>query len=282
MQPPPSDPRQTQSVQVRLPLARPRWTYIFLVLNGVLFAAMLVVGLAQSSNLQNGFRILGRVLQGDSNLLVAFGANAADLVDAGQYWRLISANFLHVGIAHLLINGYSLYVLGMQTEAVYGPRRFVTIYILSGVSGAIFSYLFTHGLSAGASTSLFGLFAALVVFFYKQRKLLASSSQQLIRLGVTLAVNIYLGLTPGSHIDNYGHLGGFVGGLILAWFLCPRYERTNPFTGVFAPAIRPENKPELSNEDITDTNSLVRQKWMVGAFVVGLIALITLGTFWYR
>ena len=96
------------------------------------------------------------------------------------------------------------------------------------------------------------------------------------------AANVYLGLSPGSRIDNWGHVGGFVGGLILAWFMCPQYERTNPFSDAFAPIMRPENKPELSNEDITDTNSLVRQRWVVSAFVLGLIALTALGTFWYQ
>lgn len=283
MQPTPDDPRPPRSVRVHLPLAHPRWTYIFLIINGVLFVAMLIAGLTQSTNLQDAFRHLGRVLQGDSNLLIDFGANFAEYVAAGQYWRLITANFLHVGIVHLLFNSYALYGLGIQVEAVYGHRRFVTLYVLSGISGAIFSYIFTHGLSAGASTSLFGLFAALVVFFFKQRKLLgATGQQQLIRLGVTLAANVYLGLSPGSRIDNWGHVGGFVGGLILAWFFCPRYERANPFFHAFEPIIRPEHKPELRNDEIMDANSLASQKWVVGMFVVGLITLTTLGTLWYQ
>ena len=279
MQTPPNNQSTAQTVRVRLPLARPRWTYIFLIINVILFVTMLLVGLLQSNNVQTVFQQLGRGLQGDSNLLIVFGANYAPLVSGGQYWRLLTANFLHVGIVHLLFNSYALYALGLQTEAIYGPRRFVTLYLLSGIAGATFSYLFTHGLSAGASTSLFGLFAAQVVFLYRQRKLLGKvGQQQLIRLGVTLAANIYLGLSPGSRIDNWGHAGGFVGGVILAWFLCPQYERTNPFVQAFEPVIRSERKPELSNDEITDTNTLARQSFVVSVFVAGLIALVALGT----
>ena len=165
----------------------------------------------------------------NSTNLIRWGANFAPLVHAGEYWRLITANFLHIGIIHIAFNSYALYALGAQAEALYGPRRYIAIYLLTGISGAIFSYMFTQGLSAGASTSLFGLFGALVVFFYKQRKVLgAMGQQQLVSLAITLGANVLLSLT-NPRIDNWGHVGGFLGGLILAWFLCPTYDRVNPF-----------------------------------------------------
>ena len=261
---PQNPPPQPQAMRLRLPLARPRWTYIFLAIIGIVFVGQTVTGGSESS----------------ANL-IRWGANFAPFVHAGEYWRLITANFLHIGILHIAFNGYALYALGAQAEALYGPRRYVTMYLLSGISGAIFSYMFTQGLSAGASTSLFGLFGALVVFYYKQRKALgAMGQQQLMSLGITLAANILLSLT-NPRIDNWGHVGGFLGGLILAWFFCPTYERVNPFANAFQPA-QPAPTPELNNGELMDTNSLYKQRFVVVAFVLGLVILTALATLMQR
>jgi rhomboid protease GluP len=234
---------------------KPRWVYVFLVINVVVYVAMELTGGSQNSD-----------------NLIRFGANYAPLVTRGEYWRLLTANFLHIGLLHLLVNSYALYILGVEVEALFGHQRFIVIYLLTGISGAIFSYMITQGLSAGASTSLFGLFGALVVFFYKQRKLLGDFGQQrLISLGLTLLINIIIGLNPGSHIDIWGHVGGFLGGLILGWFLCPQYALVNPFQNAFAPAL--SNKPELANAEVMDTNSLAKQSFSVGLFSLGLVAL---------
>jgi rhomboid protease GluP len=242
-------------------MARPFWVYVFLAINAIVFAGMTIDGGSES---------------GDT--LVRWQANYAPLVIEGEYWRLFTANFLHIGIAHILFNSYALYSLGAQTEALYGPRRFVTMYLLSGISGAVFSFAFTHGLSAGASTSLFGLFGALVVYFYKHRKDLgAVGQQQLINLGLTLAVNVLFGLT-NPRIDNWGHAGGFVGGAVLGWFLCPVYERVNPFAHAFETVLPARRKPELSNGELMDTNSLLKQSVIVVAFAAGLAALTAVAT----
>jgi hypothetical protein len=142
----------------------------------------------------------------------------------------------------------------------------------------VFSYLFTHGLSAGASTSLFGLFGALVVYYYKHREMFGKmGQQQLINLGVILLINVIIGLSPGSNIDNWGHLGGFVGGAVLAWFLCPTYAPVDPFTRALEPAMTQTRKPELSNGIIMDTNSLMKQLVPVVMFLLAMIALAVLG-----
>ena len=162
---------------------------------------------------------------------------------------------------------------------MYGYPRFVTIYLLSGISGAIFSYIFTHGTSVGASTSLFGLFGALVVYFYKNRQIFGQmGQQQLTNLGVTLAINVFIGLSPGSNIDNAGHVGGFVGGLALAWFLCPRYEPADPVSRAFESVVPQHRKPELANAYMSDTNSLPQQLLPVTLFAVALVVLTALVT----
>ncbi|HEY3291347.1 MAG TPA: rhomboid family intramembrane serine protease [Anaerolineae bacterium] len=205
--------------------------------------------------------------------LVRFGANYAPLVTAGQYWRLVTANFLHIGALHLLVNSYALYVLGREVETIFGSARFTALYLLSGISGAVFSYMLTQGLSAGASTSLFGLFGALAIFFYKQRKLLGTFGQQrLVNLGITLVINVIIGLSPGSNIDNWGHVGGVIGGAILAWYLCPVYSLANPSDGP-APAIADDGTVMMPINQLIDTNPRNKQLFAVGLFGLGLVVL---------
>jgi rhomboid protease GluP len=258
-----------------IPTASPRWTYVFLAINAVVFVAMVAVGALWDDRGMDV--IMGR--SAATPILIAFGANVAVLVAGGQYWRLFTANFIHIGIIHLLFNLYALYQLGMQVETVFGHRRFVTIYLLSGLSGAVFSYVFTHGVSAGASTSLFGLFGALVVYFYKHRELFGQMGrQQLINLGVILFINVLIGVSPGSSVDNWGHAGGFLGGILLAWFLCPRYQRVDPMVRAFEPAVEPRRRPELTNGVIMDANSLSQQVPVIALFLVGLVALTLAAT----
>ena len=243
-----------------IPTVRPRWTYVFLAINIVIFLATTATG-------------------GNNSDIMAAGANIAQLVAAGEYWRLFTANWLHASVLHIALNAYAIYALGTQVEAVYGYPRFVTIYLLSGIAGAIFSYVFTHGTSVGASTSLFGLFGALVVYFYKNRRIFGQmGQQQLINLGVTLAINVFLGLSPGSNIDIAGHAGGFIGGLALAWFLCPRYEPADPVARAFDSVVPQHRKPELANAYMTDANSLPKQLLPVTLFAVALVALTALVT----
>jgi membrane associated rhomboid family serine protease len=241
-----------------LPTARPRLTYGVLALLGIIYLLTeLTGGSTRSAN------------------LIRWGANYAPLITEGEYWRLISANFLHIGIAHFITNAYSLYVLGTQVESLFGPRRFAVLYLFSGMTGALLSYVLTHSLSAGASTSLFGLFGALIVFFYRQREVLGGASRrQLQHLGILLLFNLALGFMPGSNIDNAGHLGGFIGGAALAWFLSPTYARTDPFARAFGEVLPGNRRPELANEHITDTNSLAKQAFVVAAFMVALVALV--------
>lgn len=258
--PPSPAPTPRPANRLRLPIVRPLWTYIFLGINIIIFVLLEFSG--GSTNSQN---------------LIRFGANYAPLVAGGDYWRLFTANFLHIGVLHLLVNSYALFILGGEVEALFGRQRYVVIYLLSGISGAIASFMLTQGLSAGASTSLFGLFGALAVFFYKQRAILGNFGQQrLISLGLTLAINVAIGLQPGSRIDNFGHLGGLIGGAILAWFLCPRYAASyGSMVGTGAP-IFPGSPLQPVSETIVDTNSLKQQSLSVGLFALTLVFLTIL------
>lgn len=192
---------------LRIPLYRVRWTWILLA---VIIVVYLLEEISGGSQLRS--------------VLIAFGANDGRLVSSGEYWRLFTANFLHIGITHILINGYSLYVIGQETEALYGSPRFIVIFLLACLSGALASFAFTYGLSAGASTGIVGLIGIQVAFFTRNRKVFGQLSRSrltnLLFIGV---INVVYGLS-NPRIDNWGHLGGLIGGLILGWLLCPFYQ----------------------------------------------------------
>ena len=93
-------------------------------------------------------------------VLVRFGANFAPYVSNGEYWRLLTAMFLHIGLEHLALNMLTLYFIGASLEPILGSVRFAVLYLVSGICGDAASYSLTNGLSAGSSTALFGLFGA--------------------------------------------------------------------------------------------------------------------------
>ena len=144
---------------------------------------------------------------------------------AGQFWRIISPMFVHVGITHIFVNMYSLYVIGPQVERFFGTIRLLVIYFLSGIGGVALSLAFSPSPSAGASGAIFGLLGALGAFLFIHRGLFGRLGQQQLRQIVIIAVlNLVIGLAPG--IDHWGHFGGFITGIALTAVIGPRYERT--------------------------------------------------------
>lgn len=161
------------------------------------------------------------LLGGD--LLLALGAKVNSAVLAGQYWRLVTPIFLHIGILHIGVNMYSLYIVGPPVERLFGLPRMVAIYLLSGMAGVAFSLAFSSAPSAGASGAIFGLLGALGGFLFLHRGLFGrAGSLQLRQIALVAVLNLAIGLSPG--IDNWGHLGGLVAGLALAYAIGPRYE----------------------------------------------------------
>ncbi len=154
--------------------------------------------------------------------LVRWGANVARLIAEGEYWRLLTSAFIHIGLPHLLFNTFALLTFGRLAEMIFGHVRFLAIYVVSGITGALLSYFFTRGLSAGASAAIFGVATALAVFYYLNRPAFRVLGQNpLGGIVLVLAINAVLGITqPG--IDNWGHGGGILGGAALAMWLSPR------------------------------------------------------------
>ena len=135
-------------------------------------------------------------------------AQSPVLVADGQWWRLVTAGFLHFGVLHLMVNMYSLAVLGASLENRLGAARFGALYGVSLVGGSAAIQLFApYSFAAGASTALYGLFGALGV-------LMVAAKQDVRSLLVLLAVNIAVSLLPG--ISLVGHLGGLVTGALTA------------------------------------------------------------------
>gem|GEM_PF-699414 len=157
--------------------------------------------------------------------LINFGAKYNPLIADGEYFRLVSNIFIHIGIAHLLFNSYAINMLGKDAESIYGPYKFIAIYLISGVFGSLGSFLFSDAVSAGASGAIFGLIGSYIYFGI--RKPAIFSARYGMNLIALLIINIIFGLTNKS-IDNFAHFGGLLGGLFASWVLGLRKE--NIFT----------------------------------------------------
>ncbi|MBI3737874.1 MAG: rhomboid family intramembrane serine protease [Chloroflexi bacterium] len=157
-----------------------------------------------------------------------FGAQISTAIRAGQIWRLITPVLLHGSILHIGFNMYALIIFGTGLERHFGKVRFLLLYLLGGFSGNVFSFLLTKGYSIGASTAIFGLLAAEGVFLYQNRKLFGSQARSAIgNIIFVAAINLFIGLAPG--IDNWGHIGGLLGGLIFTWFAGPLWGLTGTY-----------------------------------------------------
>lgn len=149
--------------------------------------------------------------------LILFGAKVNELILQGQIWRFFTSMFIHIGFFHLAFNLYALWMLGSFCEERFGRQRFLLIYLFSGITGSIASFLLTDALSAGASGAIFGLLGALVPYAWKTPQLWKSGLGK--NLIIIIIINLGLGiLQPG--IDIYAHLGGLLFGLAFG-FLFP-------------------------------------------------------------
>ncbi len=168
----------------------------------------------------------------DLRVLVALGANVWPL--DGEYWRLAASLFLHIGLLHLLVNGWALYQLCGLFEIWLGAARLALVYFAGGLAGSAASLAFTlHGserLSAGASGAIFAVLGALIAFLLRRRERLRPEARSLLmQLLFWAGLNVFLGFSAAG-IDNAGHLGGCAVGLVLGVFLRER-PRLRPAAG---------------------------------------------------
>lgn len=204
-----------REVRVALPSIAPTVTYSIIGITVLIYILQLL-----------SVAVLGYAVY-EIDWLEVYGARFNTAIRAGELWRFITPIFLHGSVPHIFFNMYALLSIGTLLEKHFGHGRFLLLYLLGAFSGNVFSFLLTgeNGYSVGASTAVFGLIAAEVAFFYHNRKLFGGQAKQAISNAVfIIAVNLFIGLTPG--IDNWGHVGGLLGGAIFAWFASPRWEVT--------------------------------------------------------
>jgi rhomboid protease GluP len=158
----------------------------------------------------------------ETKVLVRLGANFPPLVlEAGQWWRLLTSTILHIGFLHLAMNGWALWQLGRLSEITFGSALTLALFVFTGITGSLLTLLQVK-ISAGASGALFGLEGALVAFFLRHRDRLTPAGKQILgQLLLWSAFMIVFSFSaPG--IDWLGHLGGFFGGLAVGWALPPQ------------------------------------------------------------
>jgi membrane associated rhomboid family serine protease len=172
---------------------------------------------------------VGQMGMGIGQSAVRFGMMPSAIALGGEWFRLLTAAFLHGGVIHIAFNMYILWLIGQQLERVLGHSRFLALYLVSAIGGSVASYAFSpfHTVSVGASGAVFGLMGALVV---TGRRLRFDVSQMLVLIGLNTIIGF---VVPG--IDWRAHMGGLATGAIIAavYARAPRRGRSAwQWTGV--------------------------------------------------
>jgi rhomboid protease GluP len=184
---------------------KPIWTYVFIAINCVMFILLEISG--GSTSIET---------------LLTFGAKYNHAIVTGEWWRIFTSMFLHIGFIHIILNMLALYYVGTLVERIFGNSRFLIIYLLSGFIGGLASFAFNDSIAAGASGAIFGLFGALLCFGTQYPKVFFRTLGWNVIL--VIAMNVVLGFSV-AQIDNSAHLGGLIGGFISAYIVMFRQKK---------------------------------------------------------
>ncbi len=211
-QPPPTTKQQIGSI---FSLFKPREGYyitpILVDINIIVFILMVISGA--------GF------LQPDNESLIKWGANFRPVTLDGQWWRLITNFFVHIGVMHLLLNMYALLFIGLLLEPYLGKARFAAAYFLTGIIASVTSlYLHDLTVSAGASGAIFGMYGVFLAMLTTNFIEKSQRKPLLISIGIFVAYNLMYGMKGG--IDNAAHIGGLASGLIIGYCFYPGLKKT--------------------------------------------------------
>jgi rhomboid protease GluP len=230
------------------------WTYVILIAVTIAFGIQMIIqgGLGSGLSLGGGFSV--------SNLLELGGLNQ-QLVRDGEWWRLITVMFLHGSLLHILLNGLALYSIGMVMERLMGGTRFLAIYFLGGLGGALLSFgLGNYPVAVGASGAIFALLGGLTAFFWRHRNVFGSVGRSYLNnLLFNIVINAVITFSI-PNIDAYAHFGGLAFGLVLGYFLPSDYTK-RPLT--------------TENLDKTVSNWL-KNWWVIPVVLVAEIVLFAL------
>lgn len=212
--------------------------------------------------------------------LESFAMNPIAIGVFGEYYRLVTSMFLHIGIMHIAFNMLILYLLGPTLERVLGPVRFVALYLLAGLGGAVASYMFSSPstFSVGASGAIYGLFGALLV----GGKKLNIDMKQVV---ILLAINLGISFIPGWGIDWRAHLGGLIVGIAAAWVMQQSFEPKRPANpwqdvavDVYGTPIATSLQPAQPTHSAVSTQQSVAIRQVLGC--IAIVAILILGTMW--
>jgi len=160
--------------------------------------------------------------------IVNAGGQVNIFVQQGQVWRVFTAMFLHFNLVHLGVNMLSLFFIGTVVEIFFGKWRYLVIYLGSGILGGIFTYFLNPSslvVNAGASGAIFGVFGALGVFYFVNRRNMGAYGRGAIMQWLFwLGLNLFIGFSA-TNIGIWDHIGGLVAGMLLALLLIPRSNR---------------------------------------------------------
>jgi len=170
----------------------------------------------------NGFNLMDT----SQNVLMNWGVQDPTLIlQYHQYWRILTAMFLHLSLLHVALNMLSLFFIGRVVEILYGSWRYLLIYFIGGIGGGLTALFIAPTAVAGASGAIFGVFGALGMFYFLNRHTLGVYSRGAISNWVFwLVLNLVWGFSMGG-ISMTDHIGGLVTGLILGWLLLPKMGR---------------------------------------------------------
>jgi rhomboid protease GluP len=171
----------------------------------------------------------------DLHVLVDLGALFGPLtVLQNEWWRLGTAMFLHGGMTHILMNMFSLYLIGRAAEMYFDTKSYISIYIFSGIVGGLVSlYVHPASVGVGASGAIFGVFGALAGFFLANKDKIAAHSKAFMKdFGIIIGINLVIGFSIES-VDVSAHMGGLVVGFIGGFLL----SKSPKFLGLYNSAM---------------------------------------------
>jgi rhomboid protease GluP len=221
-------------------------THYLVAINFLLFGICLVAVLPSGegwSALMGGF---------PGALLVRLGSNYGPaIVLYNQYWRLLTGAFLHANLIHLLFNMWVLGDVGQSVEEMYGPTRFISLYVWTALCGSLVSHWWRYPYNnmVGASGAVFGLFGVMIAYGFHHRTAMA---QQIRSMFIKWAIyGLVFGLIFGA--DNAAHLGGLAGGIVFGYFV--------------------SDMPPVTNEAISFWRVLSYVSWLAIAGSLAMVAL---------